>query len=554
MRTLISMVQYIRRNLVIWFIGMLVPALFSLATNVYFANRLEAYTAYLMGDNPLFWHVAVMMAFSIPVLLLLSGIDDVGRYIFSFLVASVDNTIKQDFYIGMTRASLKDLQRFSKGELITRYCTDAEQSTSIIVMDINGVIYPLIVGIGYLTAVLYENIWIGIIMVTLGVGVIVLNFLFYKRIIHLQKEILRSCEGYTRNCNDAIHGKMSIRQYAAKGIMAGKIERSAKMIYQKELQQTSLQVLKVLTSDALANICTYLLTPLACIFAVYGYIGIPVVLFIHQICRNFITYTQNFANSFIQLNTHALSYERLRSIMVLPAEYMQIDNCTDVLLPNESIIFENVNVSYGEHRVLKNVNLFIQPGEIVCLVGESGSGKTTLVKALLQMVDYQGRILIGGVDCKDIPLSVLRGHIGLSPEHNDLFPMSVYDNIKFGDLYASELEIDSVMEKAAIKDLNEMKERQAGESGSFLSGGQRQKVSFARVLLKNSPVIILDEPTAALDNESELQILSTIENLKKEGKSVLMITHKLSSLPIADRIFRIEDGEILEQKMDVAYH
>lgn len=546
MRTLISMIHYIKRNWVIWLIGMLVPTLFSLATNVYFANRLEAYTEYLLESTPSFWHITAMMAISLLVLLILSGIDDIGLYVFSLLAASVDNSIKQDFYIGMIGASLKDLQHFHKGELITRYSTDAEQSTSIVVTDIHGVIYPLIVGIGYMVAVLCEDVWIGIIMFTLGVGVIFFNFLFRKKMIYIQKEILHLKEGYTRNCNNAIHGKMAIRQYAAKNMMAEKIEESARMIYQEELQRTSLQALKILTSDVLAKICTYLLTPLACVFAVYGYIGVPVVLFIHQICRVFISYTQNFANSFIQFNTHALSYERLYSITSLPIEDRQKEGRTKDFVPEGDISFENVSVSYGEHRVLNNVNFLIHPGEIVCLIGESGSGKSTLIKALLQMVDYQGNIFIGGVDCKDILLPVLRDHIGLSPEHNDLFPTTVGENIRYGNLCASEIEIDSVMERAAINDPNEMKQREVGEKGCFLSGGQRQKVSLARVLIKNAPFVILDEPTAALDNESELKVLNTIQSLKREGKSVLMITHKLSSLQIADRIFQIENGKIFE--------
>lgn len=157
------------------------------------------------------------------------------------------------------------------------------------------------------------------------------------------------------------------------------------------------------------------------------------------------------------------------------------------------------------------------------------------------------RILIGEKDCVEMPLDVLRSHISLSPEHSDLFHATVCENIRFGNLSASEEKLTSAARNAGISDVETFLQRDARENGERLSGGQKQKVSMARALLKNAPIIILDEPTAALDANSEMQIINTILALKQEGKSILIITHKMSTLSIADRIIQIDNGRITEQ-------
>lgn len=544
MKMIHFMLTYIKRHLSLWLIGMFVPPLAGFATNLYFANRLEILTTKILEPQPSFRNTATMLAASIPVLLLFSGIDDIGRFGFSLLVASMNNSVKQDLYCKITKIPLMKLQLFQKGELITRYSTDVDQISNIITNDIQGILYPLIVGIGYFIAVLYENIRIGVLMAFLGTAVIVLNFLFLQKMHHLQKELLQSNEAYNQNCSDALHGKMSIRQYSATKSMVEKISASAHMIYSKEQRMASLQALKILTSDGLADICTYLLTPLACLLAALGWINLPAVLFIHQICREFIRYTQNLANSFIEFHTHSLSYERLSFILYLFEEAEK--NTTEKVLHNGEIAFENVSVSYGNKQVLNNVTFSIHSGEIVCLIGKSGSGKTTLVKALLQMVDYTGNISIGGINCREISLSALRDYIGFSPEHGDLFPTTVYENIKFGKPDATDTEIESAMKRAALHDRAVLEHREVGENSSLLSGGQRQKVSLARALLKNSPIMILDEPTAALDKESEACVLQTIQALGRDGKIILLITHRASTLQIADRVMYIENGKIRE--------
>lgn len=548
MKALFSMIKYIRRNWKLWVCGILLPAFFSTATNIYFANRLQDYVTMITEHQTSFQAIAKMLLLALPVLLLFSCIDDIGLYIFSLFLASTENEVRSDFYNSLLCTPLKNLQKMNQGEFITRYNTDTERCAQIVCYDIFGVIYPLIVGAGYMVAVLLAEFRIGFLMVLLGVTVIILNFLFVRRMKRIQAGILQAKEAYASNCSDAIRGKMSIRQYSAQEVMSQKISKTADKLYQKECRAVQLEALKFLTSDAVANSCIYLLTPLACIMAALGHIGVPVVLFIHQLCRCFIMYTQNFATSFIHYSEHSLSFERVNSVISFENEMMasRVNRCGNIP-KNFTVTFKNVCVTYGSHPVLKGVSFTAFPGECIGIIGESGSGKSTLIKALMQMIDYQGEIYIGGENCKNISLHMLRKYIAYSPEHNDIFPTTVYENIRYGNLNATEDEIIHAGEMAGITANREVfLRRNIGQNGDQLSGGQKQRVSIARALLKEAPIYIFDEPTAALDADSESKILNIILKLKQEGKCILLITHKASTLHIADRILRINDGKIYQ--------
>lgn len=546
MKAAFSMIRYARKHWILWICGIFIPAFFSMAGNVYFADRLQKYVMMITEYQASLDEIFRMLIIALCVLLLLSWTDTIGLYLFSVFSVSLENDLRYEFYKSIVCAPLKELQKISHGEFLTRYNTDVEQSGQLASGDIFGVAYPLIAGTGYLLAVLLADLRIGFIMVLLGAAVILLNFLFLRRIKHMRTEILQAKENFSSNCGDAIRGKMSVRQYCAQSTMSGKIEEAVRRLYEKEWGMARLEALKKLSSGAVADCCMYLLTPLACVLAVYGFIGVPTVLFIHQLCRCFIMYTQNFAASFLHYSEHALSFERVNGVLSIQNEMVENDGIRYETIPeNLAVSFRNVSVAYGEYQVLKDVSFTVAPGECIGIAGESGSGKSTLVKALMQMTGYRGEIYLGEVNCRNLSLYSLRRSIAYSPEHSDIFPASVYENIWYGNGNAAEEDIIRAAEQAGIMaDKEGLMGRIIGENGDQLSGGQKQKVSFARALLKNAPVYIFDEPTAALDAEAETKILEAILQLKREGKCILLISHKASTLRIADRILHVEGGSV----------
>ena len=216
------------------------------------------------------------------------------------------------------------------------------------------------------------------------------------------------------------------------------------------------------------------------------------------------------------------------------------------------IEFKNVGFSYknGE-QVLENFNLKVEPGETIALVGETGSGKSTIVNLLCRFYEpSSGQILIDGIDYKTMPQIWLHDNLGYVLQAPHLFSGTIKDNIQYGNLEANELDIirasklvnshDFIMKMEKGYDSN------VGEGGNLLSTGQKQLISFARAIVKNPKIFVLDEATSSIDTETEMLIQNTIEKVL-EGKTSFVIAHRLSTIKNADRILVIKDGKVIEE-------
>jgi subfamily B ATP-binding cassette protein MsbA len=217
----------------------------------------------------------------------------------------------------------------------------------------------------------------------------------------------------------------------------------------------------------------------------------------------------------------------------------------------EGIAYERVSFSYETRPVLRDVSLPIRAGEIVALVGPSGAGKSTFVNLLPRFFDpTAGRVTIDGLDIRDLKLKSLRALIGIVTQETVLFNDTIRNNIAYG---RSDLPLERVREAAAaayadefIMQLPEGYGTVIGEAGVRLSGGQRQRLAIARALLKNAPILILDEATSHLDSESEALVQKALYNLM-QGRTTLVIAHRLSTVTRADRIVVMEGGRIIEE-------
>lgn len=218
----------------------------------------------------------------------------------------------------------------------------------------------------------------------------------------------------------------------------------------------------------------------------------------------------------------------------------------------QSIHFQHVGFTYETGKyVLYDINLQVERGEVVALVGISGSGKTTLVNLLPRFYDpTEGAVKINGHDIRFLTLESLRNQIGIVSQDTILFNGTVRDNIAYGKLDANLEEIRQAAESAYadgfIEALPKGYNAPLGERGLKLSGGQRQRIAIARALLKNPPILILDEATSHLDNESEREVQKALENAM-QGRTVFVIAHRLSTIQRADRIVVLDKGKIIQQ-------
>ena len=219
-----------------------------------------------------------------------------------------------------------------------------------------------------------------------------------------------------------------------------------------------------------------------------------------------------------------------------------------------AVTFENVSFSYTQpstaRSVIKNVTFEAKPGEIVALVGPSGSGKTTLLNLLLRFYEMNaGRILIDDIPINEVNLASLRQNIALVPQDTFLFDGTILENIGYGCPGATDAAIITAAKRANAHDfITRMPEGYAtltGEAGTKLSGGEQQRLSIARAILKDAPILVLDEATSSLDTQSEALIQESLANLM-EGRTSFIIAHRLSTVVRSDKILVIQDGEILE--------
>ena len=215
------------------------------------------------------------------------------------------------------------------------------------------------------------------------------------------------------------------------------------------------------------------------------------------------------------------------------------------------VTFKNVFFKYEEDMILKDINLNVQAGEILALVGMSGGGKTSLVNLLPRFYDVtEGVIMIDGVDIRKASISSLRDQMAIVTQEPILFNDSVHNNIAYGNYKASDEEIRRAAKAAYSYDFIQSFpgkfDTNIGELGARLSGGEKQRICIARALLKDAPILILDEATSSLDAESEMLVQKALENLM-QGRTTFVIAHRLSTIDYADRIIVIVNGRIVEE-------
>ncbi len=244
--------------------------------------------------------------------------------------------------------------------------------------------------------------------------------------------------------------------------------------------------------------------------------------------------------------------ERVFSVLDTHMEIEEVPGAVELPALQRKIEFVGVSFTYGDgvEQVLRNIDLQIEAGQVIALVGTSGAGKTTLANLILRFFDpEEGAVFWDGVDIRQATLSSLRGQIGLVLQETILFNDTVRNNIAYGVESTSMGAIEEAAKAARalefIEELPDGFDSIIGERGQKLSGGQRQRLSIARAILKNPPVLILDEATSSLDAESEALVQQAIENLMTD-RTTVVIAHRLSTIRRADRIVVIEEGTVTE--------
>lgn len=334
---------------------------------------------------------------------------------------------------------------------------------------------------------------------------------------------------------------------------------------QREFETVNAEVTKLQIRESLAGrwffltITTFVAVGPMLIYLIGGLISMKsgsitvggIVMFVTLLSRLYGPVT-SFANISVDITRSLALFDRIFGYLDLPQDIVDSPGAIAVDDVKGHVKFDGVGFSYNDKaETLKNINLEIEPGKMAALVGPSGAGKTTITYLLPRLYDLDsGLITIDGLDIKDMTIESLRRQIGIVTQDTYLFNTTIRENLLFAKADASDDEMVFACKTANIHDfilsLQDGYDTVVGERGIKLSGGEKQRISIARALLKNPRIVILDEATSALDSVSESLIQAAIEPLLKDRTS-LVIAHRLSTIMAADRIYVVEGGSIVEQ-------
>ena len=486
-----------------------------------------------------------------------SSLIGVGQnYLNSWIAQHITFDMRNKMYAHLQQMSQRFFTTNNQGDIITRMTSDIGGVQSVITGTFTSILSNSITLIAALT-VMYQRNWM---LATLGVLVIPLFVLPSRRAGKTRWELTRESQA----CSDEINGILN-ETLSVSGQMLVKLFGKEQYEYDR-YKDANGRMIRLNIKESMAGRWFFM------VISVFSSIG-PMLLYLvggilmmqygQDITVGDITVMVSLLGRMYgpvnQLLNIQVEWIRSMALFTRIFEYfdlpVEIENAPDAIVPKSadgSVEFQRVNFSYDpERKILHDVSFTLQAGHSVAIVGPSGSGKSTIINLIPRLYDCQeGRVLFGGTDVKKLDLSFLRGHVGIVSQETYLFNGTIRDNLLYAKPDATEAELIAACKKANIYDFVQKQElgldAVVGNRGLKLSGGEKQRLSIARVLLKDPALLIFDEATSALDSISEAKIQEAIEPIIQTRTSIL-IAHRLSTILAADEILVVKDGRIVER-------
>ena len=493
------------------------------------------------------------MLFLIPIaIIIVTLIKGLATYTHSYQMSKVAHSIIAKLQIQMfEKLMYLDLKFYSdskSGNLISRLINDTHYLRQAIVKSVTGIIKDVLVIIFLLGNMFYQS-W----------SLTLFAFFAFPLALWPIRKIGKSIRKITYTIQNEIASFSNVLAESIKGIR--QVKSYTKENYEKRRAYETISFIqKYFTRSAfISNRLSPLMEFIGSLaIALSIYVGGVFVLNESMTTGQFMSFlvslllayqpVKALGNLNISVQEGLAGAERIFNLLDTSKNRMEKITSENKIKLNGNIVLKNVSFAYSEKNVLNNISIEIPKGKKVALVGLSGSGKSTIANLIVRFFDnYNGQILIENKDIKKIELVDLRNNISMVTQETILFNDSIANNIKYGKLDASEEEIKNVAKTSGISEFSENLENQLdtviGESGVKLSGGQRQRIAIARAILKNGPILIMDEATSSLDNITEKEVLKTIKNLMKD-KTTLIIAHRLSTIEDSDIIYVLDKGKI----------
>ncbi|MBO6556239.1 MAG: ABC transporter ATP-binding protein [Pseudomonadales bacterium] len=477
----------------------------------------------------------------------------------------VAHDIRMDGFCNLQALSFSYYDFRPVGWLMARMTSDCERLSNILAWGMLDLVWSFTMMIGIAIAMLWMDASLGLIVMSVLPVLAWISIKFQHRILKSARIVRKTNSRITGSYNESIMGVQTSKAFVKEAENLknfGELTDQMHSASVLNLIQAALYLPIVLTLGSVA-------IGLALVFGglevIWGTITAGTMVAFLAYARHFFEPIEQLAAWFAEMQMAQASAERIMSLVMAEPDIRDSDDVVAAMhedkktnaaidgYPDEinQITFDDVSFSYeiGD-PVLKNVNLTIDQGETLAIVGSTGGGKSTLVSLLCRFYEpTEGRILINDIDYKSRSLQWLQSNLGIVLQSSHIFGGSILENIRYGNLEATDDEVFAASRKAGahvfIEAMKDGYQTSVGEGGSKLSAGQKQLISFARAILADPKILIMDEATSSVDTETEQQIQEGLDNLLS-GRIALVIAHRLSTIRHADRILVIEHGEITE--------
>lgn len=532
-------------------IGIILPILNRYAIDVFYQG--QGSTEAILKFALLYGGLVAVQAFLIYEFIYRSGLIEMD----------ISYQIRQNVMEKLQNLPFSYYDKTPTGWIMARMTSDVSRLSEILSWSFNDLVWGFLVMMMLLVVMFTVNWKLALIILVIVPMVYFVSSWFQKRILKNYRNVRAENSKITHGFSEGITGAKTTKSMGLESIHYSEFKNNTMAMRSKSIHAVILSALYMPIITIISSLGNAGIIYVGGNMALQGVIQIGTLILFTQYAERFFEPLRNISNVFAQLQMAQASAERVLSLLEQDSSLIDrpdvIEKYGTILNPKESVYepivgnieFKDVDFYYqASEPILKNFNLTVEPKQRVALVGETGSGKSTIVNLICRFYEpISGSIQIDGVDYRERSIGWLHSHLGYVLQAPHLFSGSVRDNIAYGKPNASD---EAVMRAAKLVDahrfiteLEDGYQTDVGEGGNRLSTGQKQLISFARAILVNPSIFILDEATASIDTETEAIIQNAVETVLKE-KTSFIIAHRLSTIVSADRILVIDKGTIIE--------
>ncbi|HUN60571.1 MAG TPA: ABC transporter ATP-binding protein [Candidatus Sulfotelmatobacter sp.] len=487
---------------------------------------------------------------------IIAVVGAIASYVANYYTTSVGQWVANDLrlrtYHHLQQLSLHYYSEHDTGSLLSTITTDVQTIQSFASSSTLGILVDLLTIVGMLGVMFWLNWDFSLIVVAITPVMLLLISRFKKAVKKATHEVRKQQANIVQVVEQGLQSMRVIAAFGRQDLEQEELSEVSKATVEAALRARKVKALLSPIVNVIVAVCTgFVLWRSSALMLAGKMTAGSLTVFLYYLA-SFFKPVQDLAKMTNTIAQTAVGVDRVRAILEADDTIPQKADAVEPRPFRGDIEFQNVAFNYSkESAVLQNVNFQIKAGQMVGIVGPTGSGKSTVVSLIPRFYDpSSGWVRIDGTDIRDFKLCGLRNQIAYVLQETVLFRGTVAENIAYGRGGATR---DEVIAAAKLANADEFIAKMAqgydtmvGDRGDTLSGGQRQRIGIARAIIRNNPILILDEPTAALDTESEQLVIEALERLMK-GRTVITIAHRLSTIRDAHNILVLKDGIVLEQ-------